>query len=710
MGITGLLPLLSEAQRKGHVKEFANKTVGVDSYIWLYKGAFSCAVQVGLGEPTSKYVTFFMTRARMLRHYGVEPLFVFDGGALPSKRETELERQRNRAERRQQAMRLWQQSKRKAAFEMFQKCLEATPQMAKAVIEQLKAENFRYLVAPFEADAQLAYLESQGITSASISEDSDLIVFGCQNIIFKLDQYGAATVFDRTRLDRTKAVNIKGWTDSQIRRMCILSGCDYAASAPGIGLKKAYRYVARSTDINMAVTLMRADGVNVPEAYEDCVTRAELTFLYQRVYDPRSEMLVHVRPLAADAPSIDQMPFLGDTLDPAVARDIALCEVDPFDYKPFDISHGSDSAAASEVPAAEPKKQQSRLQSTKKSAQTQAASKPAAARSGTLVSFWKKSAFATISAKPTLPVSSTFPKEPPVVNIVVQKEDTVEDDQAVRVRFRARDINSEIVSTDEQSKFFAKTKREDTFTASAPEHVDIDGDRDNDDGYDERPGAAQLETGPLQTVPAESTRASTSSAAVDRLESENTLVADVISGDSQLEPLSAATTQVICDSPLEELSPAEAEPKKDVAALFAQFTHKEDIPAWIVTPKYRKASKEGLTSNEYSPTRHIASRSAQMHNRSSSSANTRRALTPVSQIRRRISAELLPRNSPEVVSTTPSPSPLKRKLQSFAYTANSKFRCAPQLHAHCAQDSAGANVVDEIVDCSDSEKENIVCA
>ncbi|KAJ2802804.1 hypothetical protein H4R20_003137 [Coemansia guatemalensis] len=591
MGITGLLPLLSEAQRKGHVKEFANKTVGVDSYIWLYKGAFSCAVQVGLGEPTSKYVTFFMTRARMLRHYGVEPLFVFDGGALPSKRETELERQRNRAERRQQAMRLWQQSKRKAAFEMFQKCLEATPQMAKVVIEQLKAEGFRYLVAPFEADAQLAYLESQGITSASISEDSDLVVFGCQNIIFKLDQYGAATIFDRTRIERTKAVNIKGWTDAQIRRMCILSGCDYAASAPGIGLKKAHRYVARSADINMAVALMRADGVSVPEAYEDCVTRAELTFLYQRVYDPRSEMLVHVRPLAADAPPIDQMPFLGESLDPAVARDIALCEVDPFDYKPFDLSRSSDSAAMPATPAKpeESEKQQPRKQSAKKLTDTRAASKPSPARSGTLVSFWKKSAFATISAKPIPPpATSASPQASSAVDIVAHKEEPAEEDQAVRVRFRARDANSEIVSTDQQSKFFAKAKREDTSPASASEHVDVN----NDDEDSEEPDAAQPATGTLQTVDTQSARPS---AVVDRLESENTLIAESISGDSQPEPVSAATTQVLCDSQLEELSPAESEPKKNVAALFAQFTHKEDIPEWMATPKYPKGNFHPLT-------------------------------------------------------------------------------------------------------------------
>ncbi|KAJ2583221.1 Rad2 nuclease, partial [Coemansia sp. RSA 1804] len=218
----------------------------------------------------------------MLRHYGVEPYFVFDGGPLPSKRATELERQRSRAARRKQGVELWNRGSRRAAFEMFQKSVEATPEMARAVVEQLRAEGFRYVVAPYEADAQLAYLEAQGVISAAISEDSDLIVFGCQRIIFKLDQYGQATVFDRARIGRTKAVDIDGWDNRRLRQMCILSGCDYAASVPRVGLKTAYLYTARSTGMRMAVGLMRADGLSVPDDYEDQVERADLTFLYQR--------------------------------------------------------------------------------------------------------------------------------------------------------------------------------------------------------------------------------------------------------------------------------------------------------------------------------------------------------------------------------------------------------------------------------------------
>jgi len=40
----------------------------------------------------------------------------------------------------------------------------------------------RYLVAPYEADAQLAYLSMKGIVDVVISEDSDTIPYGCRRV------------------------------------------------------------------------------------------------------------------------------------------------------------------------------------------------------------------------------------------------------------------------------------------------------------------------------------------------------------------------------------------------------------------------------------------------------------------------------------------------------------------------------------------------
>lgn len=57
MGISGLIPFLEKASKKSHVREFRGKTVAIDTYCWLHKGAFACAEKLARGEETDVYVT-----------------------------------------------------------------------------------------------------------------------------------------------------------------------------------------------------------------------------------------------------------------------------------------------------------------------------------------------------------------------------------------------------------------------------------------------------------------------------------------------------------------------------------------------------------------------------------------------------------------------------------------------------------------------------
>lgn len=54
----------------------------------------------------------------------------------------------------------------------------------------MKTENIEFVVAPYEADSQLAYLSTlepdQGGISAVITEDSDLMAYGCQAVMMIL--------------------------------------------------------------------------------------------------------------------------------------------------------------------------------------------------------------------------------------------------------------------------------------------------------------------------------------------------------------------------------------------------------------------------------------------------------------------------------------------------------------------------------------------
>lgn len=77
------------------------------------------------------------------------------------------------------------------------------------------------MVAPYEADAQLAYLELAGLVDGIITEDSDLLVFGCKHVLFKLDSDGNCVSIRRERLGSATEAPMTGWSDKEFREMAV---------------------------------------------------------------------------------------------------------------------------------------------------------------------------------------------------------------------------------------------------------------------------------------------------------------------------------------------------------------------------------------------------------------------------------------------------------------------------------------------------------
>ncbi|KDQ32080.1 hypothetical protein PLEOSDRAFT_1035085 [Pleurotus ostreatus PC15] len=306
MGISGLLPLLKSIQVSKHLSEFSGRTLAVDAYVWLHRGVYSCATELATGKRTHKYVDYAMHRVRLLRHHGIEPYIVFDGGPLPAKRGTESERKQRREENLARGHALAAQGKHSQARDYYVKCVDVTPQMAYQLIKALKAESVSYVVAPYEADAQLAYLERIGLVDGIITEDSDLLVFGCRNVLFKLDDV-ASVITSISRVDFSSVsdpaggVSFIGWSDAQFRSMAILSGCDYLPSIPGVGLKTAWSMLKKHKTAEKVVQVLRLEGKKtVPTGYMKRFRLAEKCFLHQRVYDPLQGKLVHLTDVGDD--------------------------------------------------------------------------------------------------------------------------------------------------------------------------------------------------------------------------------------------------------------------------------------------------------------------------------------------------------------------------------------------------------------------------
>uniref|UniRef100_T1J9L4 Exonuclease 1 n=1 Tax=Strigamia maritima TaxID=126957 RepID=T1J9L4_STRMM len=329
MGIQGLIPFLKKASRRVNLREFSGCTAGIDAYCWLHKGAFGCAEKLGKGQVTDGYVQYCIKMINVLLSMRITPIMIFDGCRLPAKKGVELNRREQRERNKKKAKEFLREGKLKEAREHFQRSVDITSEMALELIKACQKIGVDCIVAPYEADAQLAYLNKEKIIQLVITEDSDLVLFGCDYILFKMDSMGFGVLIEKSRLHLCMDANPSKFLFEKFRYMCIMSGCDYLPSLPGIGLAKSCKFFIRVTNLDLNHTLaripsyLRMPQLTVTEEYKNGFHRAINTYLYQLAFDPRSKKLVPINPYPDDVSPSD-FDYAGPYFSNDVAYQLAL--------------------------------------------------------------------------------------------------------------------------------------------------------------------------------------------------------------------------------------------------------------------------------------------------------------------------------------------------------------------------------------------------
>ncbi|KAL0651553.1 hypothetical protein Bca4012_094244 [Brassica carinata] len=363
MGIKDLLRFMKPYILPIHIQKYAGTRVGIDAYSWLHKGAYSCSMELCLdtdGKKKLRYIDYFMHRISLLQHYEITPVVVLDGGHMPCKAATGDERQRQvkRKANFDAAMVKLKEGNVKAAVEFFQtrilcelipfvitiritqRAVSVTSSMAHQLIQVLKSENVEFIVAPYEADAQLAYLSSleleQGGIAAVITEDSDLLAYGCK----AMDRYGKGEelILDNVFQAADQKPSFQNFDQELFTAMCVLAGCDFLPSVPGVGISRAHGFISKYQSVERVLSVLKTKkGKLVPEDYSSSLMEAVSVFQYARVYDFHGKKLKHLKPLSQnlmDLP-VEQLEFLGPDLSPSVAAAIAEGKVDPITMEAF---------------------------------------------------------------------------------------------------------------------------------------------------------------------------------------------------------------------------------------------------------------------------------------------------------------------------------------------------------------------------------------
>lgn len=259
---------------------------------------------------------------------------VFDGMANTSKAGTEKKRKESRSQAKNRARELMIEGKTSEAKKEFDKAVEIKHEHALALMEACRAEGVDCLTSMYEADAQLAYLNKIGLADYVISEDSDLILFGCTKIVFKLTLDGSCVLFDSKNLHKSLNCSQEKFSFEKFRRIAIMSGCDYLDSLHGIGLAKATKFLMRTAETDMRRALLKMPSylnmpkLNVTPEYIEGFLKAEATFKYMYVYDPLKRKMVRLNEIE-DEEDEQFCSQTGQLLRDEEAYQLALGNINP---------------------------------------------------------------------------------------------------------------------------------------------------------------------------------------------------------------------------------------------------------------------------------------------------------------------------------------------------------------------------------------------
>ena len=293
MGIPGLLPQLKRIQKQVSLKKYMYQTLAIDGYAWLHRASCACAFELVMNKPTNKYLQFFIKRLQLLKRLKIKPYIVFDGDSLFVKNHTETRRRKKRLENEMIAKKLWSAGNRYNAMEYFQKSVDITPEMAKCIIDYCKLHSIPYIVAPFEADPQMVYLEKMGLIQGIISEDSDLLVFGCKTLITKLNDQGKALEISKDDFSALpENFPLGELSEQQFRNLVCLAGCDYTSGIWKVGVVTAMKIVKRYSEMkDILIQIERTEKLCFSKALKQQVEFANYAFQYQRVFCPLSNQI-----------------------------------------------------------------------------------------------------------------------------------------------------------------------------------------------------------------------------------------------------------------------------------------------------------------------------------------------------------------------------------------------------------------------------------
>jgi flap endonuclease-1 len=246
MGIRLLNKLINtysqEAIKQTHLTEFYNKTLCIDTMIYLYKYKTEDALLENM---------YLM--CTILHHYKIKPIFVFDGSPPKEKYNEIKKRQEKRKEALEKFNNMTEEDKKgmtqKNLHDLKRQIVKITKEDIENVKNLFNYYGIEHITSNGEADSLLAELVIKKKAHACISDDMDLFAYGCPIVLrhFSLFKHNVLAYNTKLIYKKLKINSI------DFKWLCVTSGTDYYKNRNNKNIFFYYniytKYLRLNTDI-----------------------------------------------------------------------------------------------------------------------------------------------------------------------------------------------------------------------------------------------------------------------------------------------------------------------------------------------------------------------------------------------------------------------------------------------------------------------------
>jgi flap endonuclease-1 len=250
------------------IQDYHGKKMAIDCAILLYKYRYSSK------QNENCHISGFMNRVKYYLGNGVTPVFVFDGAPPDAKKNTLVKRQNMKKKIQDKIDTLKQiepnsEDEENKLNNEIDKLESQIVYVKKCHVDDCKTLleliGIPYVTAPDEAEKYCAYLQKQSIVDYTVTDDTDALTFGCENVI-RMGIMG-----NLVEVNLQSILEAFEMTRSQFVDFCILAGCDYCPYIPKIGGLTAFSLIKKHSSIENIMGLDKysfPDDFNYSEARE----------------------------------------------------------------------------------------------------------------------------------------------------------------------------------------------------------------------------------------------------------------------------------------------------------------------------------------------------------------------------------------------------------------------------------------------------------